>query len=79
MRELAEFRKDLLALGLHGQLSVSKLSWLLNTRALIRKTKNKTDKIKQTPNHDSTNWEGKKFKNGFELGALWNSLSMRRE
>lgn len=51
-----------MALGLHGQLSLSKFSWLLNTRALIGKTKDKTTTIKkqpQPPNHDSTNWEEK--------------------
>lgn len=48
MRELSESRKDLLALRLHGQLSLSKLSWLLNTRALIRKNKDKTNRKTNT-------------------------------
>lgn len=61
MRELSEFRKDLLAFRLNGQLSLSKLSWLLNTRGSIRKTKDK-----KTPHKSWQHKLGeKKIKKGF--------------
>lgn len=49
MRELSKFRKDLLALRLHGQLSFSKLSRLLNT-VFIGKTEDKKNKCKNQEN-----------------------------
>lgn len=65
MRELSEFRKDLLAFRLNGQLSLSKLSWLLNTRALIRKTKDK-----KNPHKSWQHKLGEKNQKGFLIWCI---------